>query len=152
MRNIIILFVFLILAVVFYMAYMRDAQLLNGYETKTIRIGNAELKVFVADTTEKRTQGLMNVSELTEDTGMLFVFPDAAPQTFWNKNTLIPLDLIWIADGRVVGISKLPSISESKDIVTVSSPGIAREVIEVSAGWAETHGTEIGDEVQYWQK
>lgn len=130
-----------------FMVYMQETQPYTAYETKTIQVDNAKLEVFVADTMEKRTQGLMNIPKLGANSGMLFVFPDMAQRTFWNKNTLIPLDLIWVADEHVVGFSKLPSIIESKNIVTVSSPGSASEVIEVSAGWVERHGIKIGDEL-----
>lgn len=127
--------------------YVRETQPLTAYETKTIRIGNAELEVFVADTTEKRTRGLMNISKLGADAGMIFIFPDASSRTFWNKNTLVSLDLIWIADGQVMGVSMLPAITQSGDIVYMSSPGAVNDVVEANAGWAAQHGIKAGDMV-----
>ena len=132
-----------------YTAYSMETRLLAGYNTKMLRIGDAELEVFIADTQEKRTQGLMGISELTPNAGMIFIFPELLPRTFWNKNTLIPLDLIWIAGGQVVGVSALPSITESNNqIVSVPSPRAIDTVLEVHAGWAEAHGVETGDVVE----
>lgn len=128
--------------------YIRETQPLTTYETKQMQIANAALSVFIADTAEKRTQGLMNITSLSEDIGMLFVFSDAAPRTFWNKNTYIDLDIIWIHEDRVVGISHLPAIPKSGTIGTVSSPGNARFVLEVNAGWAERQGIGVGSKVQ----
>jgi len=91
----------------------------------------------------------MGVTELVADVGMLFVFPDASPRTFWNKNTLIPLDLIWIASGRVVGVSSLPSITQSgNQIISLPSPNAVDWVLEVNAGWASARGIEAGKKVE----
>ena len=67
--------------------------------------------------------------------------PDSSARTFWNKNTLIPLDLIWIVDGQVVGVSSLSSIIQSgNQIVSMSSPDAVDWVVEVNAGWADEKG------------
>ena len=138
-----------VVGVVVFTAYVRETNPLSVYETKTLQIGEAKFEVLVADTEEKRTKGLMGVTELATDTGMLFVFPDASPRTFWNKNTLIPLDLIWINDGRVVGVSSLPSITQSgNQIISLPSPDAADWVLEVNAGWASARGIEAGKKVE----
>ena len=135
-----------VVGVVVFTAYVRETNPLSVYETKTLQIGEAKFEVLIADTEEKRTKGLMGVTELATDTGMLFVFPDASPRTFWNKNTLIPLDLIWINDGRVVGVSSLPSITQSgNQIISLPSPDAADWVLEVNAGWASARGIEAGE-------
>lgn len=147
-KKILIILVLVILGATLYTAYIMETQPLAGYETKIIRMGNSELEVLVADTEEKRTKGLMGVTKLTTDTGMLFIFPDSSPRTFWNKNTLIPLDLIWISNGNVVDISSLPSISQSNNqIISVPSSEAIDMVLEVNAGWVEAHGVEIGTAV-----
>jgi|SRR3989344_779539 len=144
-----IILILLVIGVVVFTAYMRETNPLSAYETKTLRIGETSLEVLVADTEEKRTKGLMNVTEFADDTGMLFIFPDASSRTFWNKNTLIPLDIIWIAGGRVAGVSSLPSITQSgNQIVSMPSPDAVDWVVEVNAGWALAHGIEVGVQVQ----
>lgn len=59
----------------------------------------ALIQAELADTALKRAQGLMYRERLADDRGMLFIFGDAQPWTFWMKNTKIPLDIIWM-DGR----------------------------------------------------
>jgi len=58
----------------------------------TVIINGQEIFVTIADTTKERQQGLMNVEYLESNHGMLFIFEDSKPRTFWMKNTLIPLD------------------------------------------------------------
>ncbi|TSC78573.1 MAG: hypothetical protein G01um101429_749 [Parcubacteria group bacterium Gr01-1014_29] len=129
--------------------YVRETNPLSMYQSKTLRIRETKLEVLIADTEEKRTKGLMNVTELADDTGMLFIFPNASQRTFWNKNTLIALDLIWITSGRVAGVSALPSITESGgQIVFVASPEAIDQIVEVPAGWVEAHGIKVGDRVE----
>lgn len=135
--------------VVVFTMYVRETNPLSMYETKTLQMGEAKLEVLIADTEEKRTKGLMGVTSLEADSGMLFIFPDSSPRTFWNKDTLIPLDLIWIANEHVVGISSLPSVMQSNNqIVTISSPEAANWVVEANAGWAQAHGIEAGKRVE----
>lgn len=64
-------------------------------KTPTGTLIQAEL----ADTALKRAEGLMFREHLDDDRGMLFIFGDAQPWTFWMKNTKIPLDIIWM-DGK----------------------------------------------------
>lgn len=149
MKVAIVIFIGILGAGFGWMYMQRTSQPFVAYDTRPISIGGVELKVFVADTAEKRAQGLMNVHKLAANSGMLFVFPDTVPRTFWNKNTLLDLDIIWIMNGRVTGVSVLPSIVRSKNIVIVSSPGSVREVVEVSAGWINQHGIQPGSEVQF---
>ena len=59
----------------------------------------ALIQAELADTALKRAQGLMFRERLADDRGMLFIFGDAQPWTFWMKNTKIPLDIIWM-DGK----------------------------------------------------
>ena len=71
------------------------AETLITVKTPTGTLIQAEL----ADTALKRAQGLMFREHLADDRGMLFIFGDAQPWTFWMKNTKIPLDIIWM-DGK----------------------------------------------------
>ena len=65
-----------------------------------IRINNAELKVELAETHEKREQGLMNRAILPEDSGMLFIFENPQILSFWMKNTTIPLSIGFFDENR----------------------------------------------------
>ena len=62
---------------------------------------------------------------------MIFLFPDKKPRVFWNKGTLVDLDVYWIFDDKVVGRDFLPSIKKSFGVVYVSSPVPVNKVIEI---------------------
>ena len=67
--------------------------------------GPVRVRLEVALTPEAQERGLMYRTALADDQGMLFVFPHDADHSFWMKNTLIPLDMVFItADGRVAGV------------------------------------------------
>lgn len=104
------------------------------YEKKTITVNNKQVKVWIADTPEKQARGLMYVTTLDDGQGMLFVFPNYAVRTFWNKNTLIPLDIVWMKDDTVKGVSALPAV-QGESTTVVSSPEPVNRVLEVPAGW-----------------
>jgi uncharacterized membrane protein (UPF0127 family) len=105
------------------------------------------VQVELARTDEERARGLMNRRQLAEDAGMLFLFSESEPRAFWMKNTLIPLDMLFIDEGgRVVGLL------ERAEPLTTSprDPGVpSRYVLEVNGGWAERHGVRPGDRVRF---
>ncbi len=102
--------------------------------------------VELARTDAERARGLMHRTELAPDAGMLFIFDESAEHTFWMKNTLIPLDMIFIGeDGTVVGVverAEPQSLTER----TVGRP--SRWVLEVVGGFAAEHGVRAGDRVR----
>ena len=74
---------------------------------KIMAIGDKKIGVQIADTAEKRKNGLSGITSLKENSGMLFVFDTkGASPLFWMKDMLIPLDLIWISNGKIVQIDK----------------------------------------------
>ena len=117
-----------------------------SFTQKMVTIGNSKLMVAVADTPEKERKGLMGITNMPEDVGMLFSFPNKDFQDFWNRNTLLSLDLIWVADGHVVGVSNLPN-EPKNGTVTVRSPKPVDTVIEVNSGWAGRHSVHAGSTV-----
>lgn len=105
------------------------------------------LKVEVADTPEKRVLGLQYRSELSDDQGMLFLFPSESVQSFWMKNTPLSLDMIFIGgDLRIVGIihQAVPFSITSR---SVSAP--SRFVLEVQGGLSRQKGIEVDDTVRF---
>ncbi len=74
------------------------AETLIAVKTPSGVVIQAEL----ADTALKRAQGLMFREHLADDRGMLFIFGDAQPWTFWMKNTKIPLDIIWMDAKKII--------------------------------------------------
>lgn len=90
-------------------------------------------------------RGLMFRRRLDQDRGMLFVFDEEGEHSFWMKNTLIPLDMIFISgEGRVVGV-----VSRAEPLSLQSrSGGWCRFVLEVAGGWAASRGVAPGDRVR----
>lgn len=92
----------------------------------------------------------MDRTDLPADRGMLFVFAAPAKTTFWMKNTLIPLDIIFIGDGRVVlnvAEAKVePGVPDSM-LTRYYSDGSAKWVIEVNRGLSSRYGISVGTQV-----
>ncbi|MBR9707162.1 MAG: DUF192 domain-containing protein [Candidatus Diapherotrites archaeon] len=109
--------------------------------------GTVRVLVEVADIDAERSQGLMFRASLAENAGMWFVFDGEKQRTFWMKNTLIPLDIIFVdSEFKVVDIkSAVPC--ESDPCTTYSSKSPAQFVLEVNAGFAKKHSLSIGDVV-----
>lgn len=122
---------------------------------KQITIGSATLQVEVADTKEKRTQGLSGRATPPESGhGMLFDFgvPDANSQNpFWMKDMHFAIDVIWINDGVVAQIdTNLPAPAagtKDSDLPLYYPDNPIDYVVEVAAGEAENLGIHIGDVV-----
>ena len=107
--------------------------------------GHVRLQVEFVATEKARERGLMNRNNLAPDRGMLFDFKREQPVAFWMKNTLIPLDMIFIrADGRVNSIARnaVPG-----DLTPIPSGGPVRAVLEIPGGQAAKIGIEPGDRV-----
>ena len=98
----------------------------------------------------RRAQGLMYRDRLPENRGMLFVFSEPSVQSFWMKNTLIPLDMIWIdGDRRVVHVKHdVPPCRA--DPCPGYDPGVpALYVLEVAGGVARQQGLEVGARLEF---
>jgi uncharacterized membrane protein (UPF0127 family) len=109
--------------------------------------GDHRFTVEVAETNEERALGLMYRRSLPDDGGMLFIYDRPQPATMWMKNTLIPLDMIFIAaDGTV---HRIESNTEPFSTALISSEGNVLAVLEVNAGQAEKIGLKRGDKVVY---
>ena len=101
----------------------------------------------IADTPEKRAEGLMNRETLEKNEGMLFIFDEEGLHGFWMKNTLIPLDAVWISsDLRVVDIKRMePCLREPCPVYIPK--GNAQYVLEIPANTAQEWKTQMGDTV-----
>jgi uncharacterized membrane protein (UPF0127 family) len=106
----------------------------SAYKTTSFQLSAFNFHLLVADTPEKWERGLMyvkNKEDIGGLDGMVFTFPDSQPRTFWNKNTYSHLTLYWLQNKEVIGVSDLPSITETRIVTTVSSPSLADTVIEI---------------------
>ncbi|MBF0548985.1 MAG: DUF192 domain-containing protein [Deltaproteobacteria bacterium] len=113
---------------------------------RTVRFfqSGKELTAFLsetADTPEKKVRGLMFRKELAKGAGMLFIYPEDEELTFWMKNTLIPLDIIFFSqDMRVVGILHNLPPCKTDPCPNYQSPAPAKYALEINAGLADTLG------------
>ncbi|MBD3270108.1 DUF192 domain-containing protein [Candidatus Peregrinibacteria bacterium] len=109
-----------------------------------------EFNVEVAETPLERQQGLMFREKLPADEGMLFIFQSSGEVNFWMKNTLIPLDIIYINSAKeIVHIAKNAIPCEEEPCPLYSSNGDTQFVLEINAGLSDQLGIEIGDRVEW---
>ena len=95
---------------------------------------------------DTRAQGLMYRDQLRPATGMLFLFPKEGHYAFWMKNTLIPLDMIWIdTQKRIVDVKSNVPPCKADPCTSYPPAGNARYVLEVASGVAKEHGLKAGD-------
>jgi uncharacterized protein len=107
--------------------------------------GPHQFKIEVAETPAQMTQGLMFRRSLAPDAGMLFDYKQPTVATMWMRNTLIPLDMLFVdAQGRIVNIYQR-AVPQSLDIIGAAAP--VRAVIELNGGTAERLGIKPGDQV-----
>ncbi|MDD5586964.1 MAG: DUF192 domain-containing protein [Alphaproteobacteria bacterium] len=116
----------------------------------TIETGDGKTAAFnveLAETPEQQRQGLMFRRSLPQDSGMLFLFKSAAPVDFWMKNTLIPLDMIFVREDGA--IAKIAARTVPHDLTKISSGEPVSGVLEINGGEAERLGLKPGDKVLY---
>ncbi len=109
--------------------------------------GSARFAVELADDQQERAQGLMFRREMARNAGMLFVYPEPVRATFWMRNTLIPLDMVFVGtDGVVRGVhADAVPLDES----TIDGGPDVLAVLEINAGQAEALGIAPGTELRH---
>lgn len=117
-------------------------------EKLIVTVGSQEITAEHAHTPDQLTKGLSGRLHLDSNTGMLFTLPQTHVPRFWMKDMNFPLDIIWVREGRIVDISKnVPPPSGGN--LPLYSPGEPTDaVLEVNAGWTETHNINIGDKLE----
>ena len=112
-----------------------------------VSVGKVTVQAEAVRTPERLYLGLSYRGELPEGRGMLFFMPAKEVQTFCMREMRIALDLIWISDGRVAGITRnVPSTFPGG----LPSSAPVTHVLEVPGGFADRHGIKAGDPVS-WQ-
>ena len=115
---------------------------------RSLKIGNKELSVYVADTPQEWSQGLSGLPSLAPDSGMLFIFNDSDSSYMWMKDMKFSLDFIWIDDDLKV-VEYKENVSPSTYPQTFTSHKPVKYVLEVNAGWVAKNNIQIGDQVWY---
>jgi len=109
--------------------------------------GSHAIEVEVAATPKEREIGLMNRESLADDTGMIFDFRESRPVSMWMKNTLIPLDMLFIdKTGTIVRIARN---AKPHSLETIPSGKPVRYVLEINGGAAAGYGAKAGDRLEH---
>ena len=115
--------------------------------------GDSRLHSFtveIAESDATRARGLMFRESMAVDAGMLFIYPRTQITSFWMKNTLIPLDMLFIRDdGEIVQIAA-DAVPGSLKSIRSTQP--VRAVLEINGGLAAALGIEIGDRVTLYRR
>ncbi len=117
-----------------------------------LSINNLDLKLEIADEPHEQQIGLMNRNNINEGSlvanseGMIFIFEDETPRTFWMKNTYVTLDIIFLdKDKRVLNIEKDTLVNQTSEVY--SSRGNSMYVIELEGGRSDEIGIKVGDRI-----
>ena len=111
---------------------------------KTIKINSIPLKVKVVSDPEDMARGLMEVTKMPKNQGMLFSYPKEQILNFWMKSTPIPLSIAFIdKDKKIIQIENMKPFDEE----TVSSNRAAMWALEVNSGWFNENKIKIGDKI-----
>jgi uncharacterized membrane protein (UPF0127 family) len=112
--------------------------------TVPLQVAAHAVEAEVADDRAERSAGLMFRAEMAPEHGMLFVYPDERPRSFWMKNTPLPLSIAYLsATGRVVSILDMEPLSTQP---VLSGYG-AQYALEMNQGWFAQKGVKVGDKV-----
>jgi uncharacterized membrane protein (UPF0127 family)/pimeloyl-ACP methyl ester carboxylesterase len=123
--------------------YVAPVAAVEPIEIKSAGRVRARFLVELAIRDHELERGLMDRTQMADDSGMLFILPSTTIAKFWMRDTLIPLDMIFIdQDGRIVGIHEN---AQPKDTTTISSRFPVRAVLEVPAGQVAAKGVTVGD-------
>ncbi len=150
-KMILIFLVVVIVSGVLVASYLSMGEESSGLKTANLLIGDKKLEVEVADSASARATGLSYHKSLGEDKGMYFIFSSLSSHSFWMKDMNFPIDIIWIKDNRVVGVSENVSHQPGAQLWQLKSyspPDPVNRVLEVNAGWFLKNGIKIGDRVE----
>ena len=122
----------------------------NNKDTIEVKIKGHTINAEVADNAKEQALGLMFRKNLSDDSGMLFIFEQEARHSFWMKNTKIPLDIIWI-DGQknILHIEHSVPPCGKDPCLSYRPPKVSKYVLETNGGWAINNDISIGDGVSF---
>lgn len=123
---------------------------LADLDTATLKIGENEFEVWIADTWDKRMEGMMflNDGDVEANQGMLFLFEEDSTNSFWMKNTLIPLDIAYIdKDKKIVTTYTMKALDSRPNQYLPEAP--YRFALELKAGTFEELGISPGMTVEF---
>ncbi len=126
-----------------------DIKTVSDNSTVTLKHipSNRKIELEVAKSIEKRMNGLMLKTSLEENSGMIFISEQESEMTFWMKNTLVSLDVIYL-DKNLKVVSFHESTQKNQTTEVYPSNGKALYGIELNAGWSEKNNLNVGDQFE----
>ena len=111
---------------------------------------NIIINAKIAKTQSELEKGLMNVEYLPKNKGMLFILPKEGHDSFWMKNTLISLDIIFLdKDKKIVDIFQNVPICKNDPCETYTPKTLSQYVLEVNSGFVNENNISIGDSIEF---
>lgn len=116
---------------------------------QTVCVGKQLFNTEIADTVEKMQKGMMHRTEIQENQAMLFVYPTPQKMSFWMKNTLIPLDMLFFDAGGILQEIKhdIPPCKTQTCPIYPSELANNQFVLEIKGGLSKQRGIQIGDKL-----
>ncbi len=118
----------------------------EALQKQPLTIGGQDFLVEIADTAEERQLGLMRRTSMPANQGMIFEWEDEGVRTFWMKNTLIPLDMIWLDANKTIVDIKAAEPCTTEDCPTYQGQGVAKYVLELNQGVLRA---QVGDKAEF---
>ena len=113
-------------------------------KTGSIKIGGADLNVRLATTPKQQAKGLMDVSKLPENEGMLFCYPEEKILSFWMKSTPIPLSIAFFdRNKKIIQIEDL----KPNDEASIKTERPAMWALKVNQGWFQKNNISLGEKM-----
>ena len=148
--NVILSIILFSTAAVFFVFLQNNNLENNSNITSEVCLENKCFNVEIADSSKERETGLMNREYLDPDSGMFFVFDKMGVYKFWMKNTLIPLDIIWIDENnKIIFIKENAEPCKVEQCETFGSDEKAKYILEINGGLTDEMGLGVGDEINF---
>src|SRR3989344_576804 len=119
----------------------------HDFSQGEVKTYTTRIRVAIAKSQLEQARGLSGCRQLPKNSGMYFPFSPKQTASFWMKGMLMPIDMVWIADNKVVGVSAFvppPTGKLDVELPRYISPQPVDAVLEVAAGKAESYGLKKG--------
>lgn len=134
-NGLILLFILIVAYVLFPYLFKQQTAVQSAVYSKQACLNNECFNVEIADSYYERMKGLMDREKLDENNGLLFIFPEENTWGFWMKNTLIPLDIIWVDENmKIVHIKENAHPCEEIPCPIYLPKTKAKYVLEINSG------------------
>jgi len=151
-NTICIIFVLIVVFLAGFLLIHQPSKNLAPENIKYVKIAGQSVKVDLALTVAEQMKGLSGRTDLKENEGMLFIFPQSGNYPFWMKDMNFPIDMIWVGEDLKVIYIKKDARPESYP--ETYGPDVSREnakyVLEVVSGFADKNNLKVGDRVEFY--